>query len=209
MTENKNGQGAQVIGYARVSTDDQSLDLQLSALCDFGCTDVYEEKRSGKDMRRDQLALVRKRLRAGDTFVVWKLGRLGRDVRDLIDFMEFLDQRRVEFVSLTDHINTKTAMGKFFFNLMAALAQLERDMTAERTKAGLAAKRERGARLGAPPFRERVGEKKFAQIKRDVMDLSLSWNDLKQKHGHSVTTLRKHFLEARHEAVEKARSKKQ
>lgn len=136
-----------LIGYARVSTQDQNLDLQKNALIRAECEHLYEDTASGKNARRPGLKRALKRLRPGDSLVVWKLDRLGRSVRDLITLVSDLQARGVHFRSLTDSIDTSTPAGRFFFHVMSALAEMERELIIERTRAGLAAAREQG-RIG-------------------------------------------------------------
>jgi len=131
------------IGYARVSTDDQVLQLQLDALVRYGVPleHIVQEKVSGKSLRNRKLAKVLNALRPGDRIVVWKLDRLGRSVKDLIEVIERIERSGADLVSLTEGVDTTTAMGRFFFHIMAAIAELERAMISERTKAGIAAKK--------------------------------------------------------------------
>lgn len=135
------------VGYSRVSTLDQNLDLQQEALKRAGCKKLYEDKLSGLRSERPGLQKALEQLREGDTLVVWKLDRLGRNVKDLIDFVTHLDKQTVHFKSLTDQIDTSTPMGRFFFHMMASLAQMERELIVERTRAGLEAAKQRG-RIG-------------------------------------------------------------
>ncbi|EPO7716030.1 TPA: recombinase family protein [Klebsiella aerogenes] len=136
-----------LIGYARVSTGDQNLDLQKNALIRAECELVFEDMASGKNARRPGLKRALRRLKPGDVLVVWKLDRLGRSVRDLITLVSELQTRGVNFRSLTDSIDTSTPAGRFFFHVMSALAEMERELIVERTRAGLAAAREQG-RIG-------------------------------------------------------------
>lgn len=138
------------IGYARVSTDDQTLDLQRDALHAAGCDSLYEEQASGKSTARPQLDACLKALRAGDTLVVWRLDRLGRNLRDLIDLTTTMQARSIEFESLTERIETGSPTGRLVFHLFASLAEFERNLIRERTMAGLKAARARG-RLGGRP----------------------------------------------------------
>lgn len=138
------------IGYARVSTTDQDLALQLDALTQAGCTRIFEEKASGSLDARPQLERMLDHLRAGDTVVVWKLDRLGRSLRHLIDVVGDLERREVSFRSLTEGIDTSSAGGKLVFHLFGALAEFESALIRERTKAGLAAARARGRHGGRP-----------------------------------------------------------
>ncbi|WP_162055949.1 recombinase family protein [Pontibacter pamirensis] len=138
------------IGYARVSTQDQKLELQLDALTQHGCGQIFREKKSGKSKERPELKKMISQLRAGDTVVVWKLDRLGRSLRDLIDLVAEFKERGVEFVSLQDGINTATPTGRFTFNIFASLAEFEREIIRERTKAGLDSAKARGKKGGRP-----------------------------------------------------------
>ena len=142
-----------LVGYARVSTEDQNLRLQLDALNSAGCERVFSDKLSGARDDRPGLAEALSHLRAGDCLVVWKLDRLGRTLRGLIDFVAKLRDRDIDFRTLhgTTQIDTSTAQGRFFFHVMAALAEMERDLIRERTNAGLAAARARGRNGGRPP----------------------------------------------------------
>lgn len=140
-----------LVGYARVSTDDQNLDLQTDALTNAGCEQLFSDKLSGTVTNREGLAKALAYVRPGDTLVVWKLDRLGRTVKGLIEFVDQLKEREVQFRSLTDGIDTSTTAGRFFFHVMAALAQMERELIRERTNAGLAAARARGRLGGRKP----------------------------------------------------------
>ena len=139
-----------LIGYARVSTQDQNPDLQTDALTKAGCERVLVDRMSGARIDRPELAAALSHCRAGDTLVVWKLDRLGRTVRQLVAFVEELSQRQVQFKSLSDSIDTGTPSGRFFFHVMAALAEMERDLIRERTRAGLEAAKSRGRQGGRP-----------------------------------------------------------
>ena len=139
------------IGYARVSTFDQNLNLQLDALRNSGCEQIFEEKISAVAKERPQLTILFSKLRKGDSVVVWKLDRLGRSLKDLIDLITKMKNLGVTFVSIQDGIDTSTATGRFTFNIFASLAEFEREIISERTKAGLAAARARGRKGGRPP----------------------------------------------------------
>ena len=136
-----------LVGYARVSTLDQNLDLQRTALNQTGCGKIYEDRMSGTCAERPGLKITLEVLRGGDTLVVWKLDRLGRSVKGLVDLVTELAERGIHFKSLTDSIDTATPSGRFFFHVMASLAQMERELTVERTRAGLNAARQQG-RIG-------------------------------------------------------------
>jgi DNA invertase Pin-like site-specific DNA recombinase len=133
-----------LIGYARVSTDEQYFQLQLNALKKAGCKQVFTDKAGGTRPERKGLAEALSHLRENDALVVWKLDRLGRTVKGLVDLAGELERRHVHFHSLTDGINTKTPAGRFFFHVMASLAQMERELVVERTRRGLAAAKKLG-----------------------------------------------------------------
>ena len=138
-----------LIGYARVSTQDQNLELQREALRQAGCQKVFEDQVSGTRAERPGLTKAQEMLREGDMLVVWKLDRLGRSVKQLVDLAGELQQRGVQFKSLTDAIDTGTPSGRFFFHVMASLAEMERDLIVERTRAGLEVARQLGRKGGA------------------------------------------------------------
>ncbi len=138
------------IGYARVSTGEQTLDLQLDALTKAGCGKVFTETASGAKADRVVLAEVLTYARAGDTVVVWRLDRLGRSLQHLIETVTTLRERGIGFRSLTEQIDTTTPGGKLVFHVFGALAEFERDLIRERTNAGLAAARARGRKGGRP-----------------------------------------------------------
>jgi len=135
------------VGYARVSTNEQSLDLQREALERAECKRIYEDQISGLREDRPGLRKALEQLREEDTFIVWKLDRLGRSVKNLIEFVTNLEKNKVHFKSLTDNIDTSTPTGRFFFHVMASLAQMEREIIVERTRAGLEGAKQRG-RIG-------------------------------------------------------------
>lgn len=138
------------IGYARVSTQDQELSLQLDALNDAGCKKIYQEKITGSTKERPQLIEMIEHLREGDVVIIWKLDRLARSLKDLVSLVNEIQGKGGALHSLNDQIDTTTPHGKFTFHIFAALAEFERDIICERTKAGLAAARARG-RMGGRP----------------------------------------------------------
>ena len=140
-----------LLGYARVSTADQDPSLQHDALKAAGCLKLFTDKTSGALDRRPQLDRLLDQLRPGDTVVVWRLDRLGRSLRHLIALSEDLGEWKVGLRSLSESIDTTTANGRLFFKIMGSLAEFERDLISERTKAGLAAARARGRKGGRPP----------------------------------------------------------
>lgn len=153
------------IGYARVSTQDQNLDMQIDALKNAGCEIIFEEKISGKSKERPELTKLFEKLRKGDTVVVWKLDRLGRSLIDLIDLITKMQQLDVSFLSIQDGINTNTATGRFTFNIFASLAEFEREIISERTRAGLTSARARGRKGGRPDGYSKETLKKIKAIK--------------------------------------------
>lgn len=140
-----------LIGYARVSTWDQTTKLQMDALQSAGCQRVFEEIASGTRTDRPQLAALLDYVRDGDTIVVWRLDRLGRSLKHLVDTVNALEERGVGFRSIHESIDTTTSTGRLVFHIFAALAEFERDLIVDRTKAGLAAARERGSKPGRKP----------------------------------------------------------
>jgi DNA invertase Pin-like site-specific DNA recombinase len=136
------------IGYARISTEEQSLDWHLDALHQAGCERVFPEKASAANTPRPGLSEARSPMRQGDVLVVGKLDRLGRSVKGLVDLVGKLAEEGVQFHCLTDGIDPTTPHGRCFFHLMASLAPMERELIAERTQAGLDAARKRGRMVG-------------------------------------------------------------
>lgn len=161
-----------LIGYARVSTTDQTSDLQVDALRHVGCERIFEDVASGVSATKKGLEEALSFARPGDTLVVWRLDRLGRSVAQLVTLVNQLKERDIEFQSLVEAIDTSTATGKFFFHIVAAFAELERNLIRERTKAGLLAARARG-RVGGRPLA--FDEKTFEMALRlhEANDLSV------------------------------------
>ncbi len=173
------------IGYARVSTKDQDLSLQYEALNQVGCDKIYDDKVSGSKSSRQGFNLALEVLREGDSLVVWKLDRLGRSVKDLVTMVGKLEQRGVHFKSLTDNIDTSTPAGRFFFHVMASLAQMERELMVERTRAGLDAARKRG-RVGGR--KRTMTDSKIQSAQRLLAD-GIPAKDVALDLGISVPTL--------------------
>jgi DNA invertase Pin-like site-specific DNA recombinase len=140
-----------LIGYARVSTDDQNLDLQRQALREEGCSQIFEERAGGASQRRSGLDQALRACGQGDVLVVWRLDRLGRSLGHLIELLHNLSQRGIQFRSLYELIDTTTPTGKLTFHVIGALAEFERALIHERTMAGLKAAKARGVRLGRRP----------------------------------------------------------
>jgi DNA invertase Pin-like site-specific DNA recombinase len=139
------------IGYARVSTEDQNPDLQLAALKAAGCEKIFTDKATGANINRPELAKCLKSLNAGDTLAVWKLDRLGRSLHDLIGLLDNLKAKGASFQSLTEAIDTATPTGRAMWQMVGILAELERSLIQERTKAGRAAAIARGVKMGRKP----------------------------------------------------------
>src|SRR5437588_11090467 len=138
------------VGYARVSTSDQTLDLQKDALEKIGCTRIFTDTASGAKAERKGLEEALEYVRAGDSLVVWRLDRLGRSLKHLIETISYLNEQNIGFRSITENIDTTTSGGKLIFHVFGALAEFERDLIQERTQAGLLAARARGRRGGRP-----------------------------------------------------------
>ncbi|HDR9879690.1 TPA: recombinase family protein [Burkholderia cenocepacia] len=140
------------IGYARVSTQEQNLALQKDALRRAGCEIIYTDQGlSGSGFSRPGLDQALKHLKAGSTLVVWRLDRLGRSLSKLVDLISYLERHKIKFASITEAISTDSSGGMLVFHMMAALAQFERALISERTRAGMAAARARGTKLGRKP----------------------------------------------------------
>ena len=176
------------IGYARVSTDDQNLDLQSDALTRSGCATIYEETASGKSSLRVELEHCRKALRSGDTLVVWRLDRLGRSLSDLVKIIAELERDGITFESLTEKIDTGSASGKLQFQVFAALAEFERNLIRERILAGLTAARARG-RVGGR--KHKLNDKQIREIRALLSDPAARVKDIAERYGVSRTTLYK------------------
>lgn len=184
--------GTRRIGYARVSTADQDLAPQLDVLRARGCEPIYSEHASGKHADRPELAQAMKALRAGDTLVVWRLDRLGRSLPDLIATVNELADRGVAFESVTEAIDTTTASGKLVFNIFASLADFERHLIGERTRAGLAAGRARGRMGGRPPA---LTSRQLREARLLLTDPEATVTAVAERYGVSRTTLYKGLRE--------------
>ena len=156
-----------IIGYARVSTTDQNTALQTDALTTAGAERIYEESQSGASRDRSELIRCIDTLRQGDTLIVWRLDRLGRSLKDLVAIIAELEGKGVGFRSITEAIDTTTAGGKLVFHIFGSLAEFERSMIQERTKAGLAAARARGRKGGRPRALTEQQAKKAHAMLRD------------------------------------------
>jgi DNA invertase Pin-like site-specific DNA recombinase len=174
------------IGYARVSTDEQNLDLQRDALQEAECELIFEEQVSGTKARRPKLEDALSHLRSGDTLVVWRLDRLGRSLRHLIDTVTSLEEKGIGFKSLTESIDTTSSGGKLVFHIFGALAEFEREIIRERTRAGLTAARVRGKAGGRP---KKLSKNKAEMARKLYLDKTHSIEEICQTLGISRMTL--------------------
>ena len=182
-----------IIGYARVSTEDQNLESQIDALKAAGAEKVFKEKISSTYKDRPQLKLALASLRKGDTFIVSKLDRLGRTVKQLVELVYELQENQIQFISLHDAIDTTTANGRFFFHIMSAFSELERELIKERTQIGLSSARSRG-RLGGRPETHQQDKKEIAY--QMVMEKHQTVSDIAAALHMSRSTLYR-YIEAR------------
>jgi len=174
-----------LIGYARVSTQDQNLELQIDALTKAGCKKIFDDKISGSRAERPGLTKALEMLREDDTLVVWKLDRLGRSVKNLVNLVGELHKQGIQFKSLTDAIDTGTASGRFFFHVMASLAEMERELTVERTRAGLEVARQLGRKGGR---KRQMTDSKIESAKK-LLANGVQPRDVAKNLGVSVPTL--------------------
>ena len=175
-----------IVGYARVSTHEQNLDLQNDALKKAGCKKIFTDNASGSLQDRDGLSRALDSLRPSDTLVVWKLDRLGRSLSHLVGLVEELKDRGVFFRSLQENIDTSSGVGKLVFHIFASLAEFERDIVRERTMAGLASARVRG-RMGGRP--KALDEKKIALAQAMHHDKKIPIKEICSTLGVGRTTL--------------------
>lgn len=187
------------IGYARVSTKEQNLSLQIDALTKEGCQKIYQEKITGTSKNRPQLEALLSQLREGDVVVIWKLDRLGRSLKDLVALVAQIQERGAGLLSLNDHINTTTPTGKLTFHLFAALAEFERDIISERTLAGLASARARGRKGGRPKGLSKKAEHTAIIAQNLYEERKLSVNQICDQLSISRRTLYKYL---RHRGVQ-------
>lgn len=179
-----------LIGYARVSTQEQNPALQHDALTKAGCETIYTEKASGAQRDRPELNAALNYIRQGDTLVVYKLDRLARSLNQLIETVAMLEERGIGFRSLTEAIDTTSPGGKLVFHIFAALAEFERGIIRERTKAGLAAARARGKTGGRPPA---LAKADLAAARALLRDPNISVEEAARRVGVSPSTLYRHL----------------
>ncbi len=175
-----------LIGYARVSTEDQKLDLQRDALTRAGCHRTFEDRASGARADRPGLADALSHLRRGDTLVVWRLDRLGRTTHQLVGLLEQFEREGVRLLSLQDGIDPSSVMGKAMLQIGAVFAEMERNLLRERTKAGLAAARARGRLGGRKP---RLSDEALDTARRLMADPMLTMHEVAARVGVGRTTL--------------------
>jgi DNA invertase Pin-like site-specific DNA recombinase len=185
------------IGYARVSTNEQNLDLQRDELHKAGCEQIYTDQVSGTKARRPGLEQALSHLRAGDTLVVWRLDRLGRSLRHLIDTVTKLQEKGIGFKSLTESIDTTTTGGKLVFHIFGALAEFEREIIRERTLAGLQAARARGRHGG--PKRKLTDDK--VQVAQTLYSTQMPVNEICKTLGISRATFYR-YVQANNDSTE-------
>ena len=178
-----------LIGYARISTHEQTLDLQQDALKGAGCGRIFTDTASGAQTERKGLQEAFHYLREGDVLVVWRLDRLGRSLKHLIEAITALEKRSIGFKSLSESIDTTTSGGKLVFHVFGALAEFERDLIRERTKAGLAAARARGRMGGRPKASSLNTDKKVTLVQALYEDKNNSITDICTTVGVSRSTL--------------------
>lgn len=181
------------IGYARVSTKDQVLDLQIDALEKDGCELIFKETASGAKTDRPELQKLLTHLRKGDIVVVYKLDRLGRSLKHLLDVVAELNQKEVGIRSINDAIDTTTPQGRLFFNISASFAEFERDLIRERTKSGLEAARARGRKGGRRQGMTKDAEQKAILAETYYKEGKMGVNQIAKEIGVSKMTLYKYL----------------
>lgn len=186
-----------LVGYARVSTDDQNLDLQRDALNHAGCKQLFEDQLSGAKAERPGLQKALQYARAGDTLIVWRLDRLSRSLKDLIEMVALLEGKGIGLKSLQEAIDTQTSGGKLIFHIFGALAEFERNLIRERTQAGLQAARARGRKGGRP---KALNKDKQALAVKLYDEKKHSVDQVCQMMGISKPTLYK-YIEAARETI--------
>jgi DNA invertase Pin-like site-specific DNA recombinase len=188
-----------LIGYARVSTRDQKPHLQLDALQEAGCKRIFEETASGAKRERPELRAALDFMRAGDTLVIWKLDRLARSTRQLLETVEHLEQRGIGLKAVTQNIDTTNAGGRLIFTVFGAIAEFEREIIRERTRAGLDAARARGRKGGRP---RALSDKDLKQARALLTDPGITVEDVARRLGVGPSTLYRYLPAARHAAQE-------
>jgi DNA invertase Pin-like site-specific DNA recombinase len=190
-----------LIGYARVSTRDQQAHLQLDALRDAGCERIFEETASGARRDRPELNAALEFMRAGDTLVVWKLDRLARSTRQLLETVELFDQRQIGLKTITQNIDTTNAGGRLIFTVFGAIAEFEREIIRERTRAGLDAARSRGRNGGRP---RSLSDKDLQQARALLTDPEITVEEVARRFGVGPSTLYRYLPAARQAAQDES-----
>ena len=194
-----------LIGYARVSTEDQNLDLQRDALHRAGCEKIFEEKESGRaGTKRPALEAALAFLRADDQLVLWKIDRLGRSLREMLDTSHMLQQRKVKLRSLTEQVDTETPTGRLMFNFLGTIAEYFLDLNRERTVEGLKAALARGRKGGRP---RKLNEDDLAVARAMLRDPTIPIADIAKRLGVSRPTFYAYFPAARTRSQEASLSK--
>lgn len=183
-----------LVGYARVSTVDQSVTMQVEALMKYGVKeeDIYSESMSGVKKNRPELTKALRRLREGDTLVVWKLDRIARSINNLLEVMNELEAKGVKFRSITEGLETETPTGKMILFVMGALAQFERDLIVERTRAGVKAAKERGVKFGAA---HKLMPEDMPKLWKEINEKGMTQVKAAKKYGVSVQTIARRLKE--------------
>lgn len=177
-----------IFGYARVSTEEQNISLQVDSLTKYGCDKIYQDVGSGTSPKREGFNKLLEQLREGDTIVVWKLDRLGRSASKLIELFEDFNRKKINFVSIKEKLDTSTAHGKFILQFTCLIAEMERNIISERTKAGLKSARARG-RFGGRPS---ISKKDQKRIKKLYESKEYSIHEIKRMTGYSIPTIYKY-----------------
>ena len=172
------------IGYARVSTYHQNFKSQICALKKYGCTQIYTEQESGCKKKRPQLDKAIGSLKEGDTFVIYKLDRLSRGTKQLLTLLDYFNEHEINFVSIENNIDTTTSMGKFFFTVMGAFAEMEAAFIRERVISGLSAAKESGVTLGRP-----AKNKNFENVIDQYLNTNLSVTEIARRNEISRPTV--------------------
>jgi DNA invertase Pin-like site-specific DNA recombinase len=184
-----------LVGYARVSTEDQKLDLQIQALKAAKCDRIITDKGlSGRAFDRPGLEEVLHMLQNGDTLVVWRLDRLGRSLIHLVELLDRLGENGIHFHSLTENIDTSSSGGRLLFHMIAALAEFERTLISERTRAGMAAARENGIRLGRPPG---LSEAQVSEASAAIYEHGEKIDQVAKRYNITPRSLRRMLKQAR------------
>ena len=180
-------------GYARVSTKDQNLDMQIDALKQYGCQKIFSEHAKGAKTDRPEWLELLKQIKNGDSLIIWKLDRMGRSLSHLISIVNELIEKNISIISLNDPIDTSSIQGKFMFNIFASLAEFEKDLIRERTMAGLRSARIRGKMGGRPKGLSKEAQRRACMAEALYAQKEFSINEIIQQLNISKTTLYKYL----------------